>query len=470
MHTTGKKRLQEFFAPQKKYFRPAPQAPRRSKRPSSRVSDDSPFLCYTQAAMSAVAVIGGGPSGIMAAIAAAKGGEAAVVFDRAAPLATILRTGGGRCNLSNAAADLGQLAAAYPRGGKFLLSVFSRFGVPETLEWFRSRGLPLAVEEEGRVFPASGRAGDVRDLLLREARRVGVTLRGGTVVRRIERTAEGFGLTTGGPASRSASAASFSAVILAAGGDWRNPPGCGYRLAASLGHSITPLAPSLTGLRVSESWPRGLAGLTLTCIRAQAFFQGRKVADERGDLLFTHRGISGPLAFRVSARSAFLPYSPQAPLALTLSLVPDLRPARVEEEIQSAMNAHPRQAVATALGRYAPRSLNLALLALAEIDAAKNCSQLSRTERNRIAALLCGVPLSVTGRENETAMVCAGGVALEEVTPSTMESRIVPGLFFCGEVLDIDGFTGGFNLQAAWSTGWLSGLGAASAVSRALES
>jgi predicted Rossmann fold flavoprotein len=187
-------------------------------------------------------------------------------------------------------------------------------------------------------------------------------------------------------------------------------------------------------------------------------------------MLFTHRGISGPLAFRISARSAFLPFSPQAPLALTLSLVPDLRPARVEEEIQSAMNAHPRQAVATALGRYAPRSLSLAMLALAQIDAAKSCSQISRVERGRIAALLSGVPLSVRGREDETAMVCAGGVALEEVAPKTMESRIVPGLYFCGEMLDIDGFTGGFNLQAAWSTGRLAGLGAASAVSRALES
>lgn len=409
--------------------------------------------------MSAVAVIGGGPSGIMAAITAAEGGAAAVVFDRAAPLATILRTGGGRCNLSNAASDPRQLAAGYPRGGKFLLSVFSRFGVPETLGWFRSRGLPLAVEEEGRIFPASGRAGDVRDLLLQEARRVGTRLRGGTAVRKVERTAEGFRVTTGGPAGRSTGAAAFSAVILAAGGDWRNPPGCGYRLAASLGHSITPLAPSLTGLRVSEAWPRGLAGLTLPGIRAQTLFQGRKVADERGDLLFTHRGISGPLAFRISARSAFLPFSPQVPLALTLSLVPDLRPARMEEEIQSAMKAHPRQVVATALGRYAPRSLSLALLALAEIDAAKSCSQISRVERNRIAELLCGLQLSVTGREEETAMVCAGGIDLDEVTPSTMESRIVPGLFFCGEVLDIDGFTGGFNLQAAWSTGWLAGLG-----------
>jgi len=417
--------------------------------------------------MSGVAVIGGGPSGIMAAITAAEGGAAAVVFDRAAPLATILRTGGGRCNLSNAASDLRQLAAGYPRGGKFLLSVFSRFGVPETLEWFRSRGLPLAVEEEGRIFPASGRAGDVRGLLLQEARRVGARLRGGTAVRKVERTAEGFRVATGGPSGRSTGAAAFSAVILAVGGNWRNPPGCGYRLAASLGHSITPLAPSLTGLLVSEAWPRGLAGLTLPRIRAQAFFQGRKVADEGGDLLFTHRGISGPLAFRISARSAFLPFSPQAPLALTLSLVPDLRPARMEEEIQSAMKAHPRQVVATALGRYAPRSLSLALLALAEIDAAKSCSQISRTQRRAIAELLCGLPLSATGREEETAMVCAGGVALEEVTASTMESRIVPGLFFCGEVLDIDGFTGGFNLQAAWSTGWLSGLGAASAVSRA---
>jgi predicted Rossmann fold flavoprotein len=429
--------------------------------------------------MNAVAVIGGGPSGIMAGITAAEGGAAAVVFDSAAPLATILRTGGGRCNLSNAVSDPRQLAAGYPRGGKFLLSVFSRFGVPETLEWFRSRGLPLVVEEEGRVFPASGKAADVKDLLLRESRRLGVRLRGGTAVRLIEHAGEGFRLATGGPGSRPKAGEAFSAVVLATGGDWRNPPGSGYRLAASLGHSITRLAPSLTGLHVSEPWPRSLAGLTLADVQARAHWDGRKAADERGDLLFTHRGISGPLAFRISARSAFLPFSPRAPLALTLSLVPDRSHARLEEEIQSAMSAHPRQAVATALGRYAPRSLCLALLALAGIDAAKSCSQVSRSERGRIAALLGGAQVSVTGREEQTAMVSAGGVALDEVTPSTMESRIVPGLFFCGEVLDIDGFTGGFNLQAAWSTGRLAGLGAgrasmglgaASSVSHAPES
>jgi len=419
--------------------------------------------------MNAVAVIGGGPAGIMAAITAAAEGAQAVVFDRAAPLATILRTGGGRCNLSNAAADLGQLVSSYPRGGKFLLSVFSRFGVPETLGWFRSRGLPLAVEEQDRVFPASGKAEDVRDLLLGEARRHGVKLRGGTAVRRVERTAGGFRLITGDSAGRSPSPARFAALVLATGGDWRNPTGSGYRLAASLGHTITPLAPSLAGLLTAESWPRGLSGLTLHGVQARAHFDGRKAVDERGDLLITHRGISGPLAFRISARSAFLPFSPQAPLRVLLSLLPDLAPAQAEEELKGAMGSHPRQAIATALGGYAPRSLCLAVLALAGIDPARSSSQISRTERKAIAELLCGLPLSVTGREEETAMVCAGGIALDEVTPSTMESRIVPGLFFGGEVLDIDGYTGGFNLQAAWSTGWLAGLGS-SRVARGLGS
>jgi predicted Rossmann fold flavoprotein len=410
--------------------------------------------------MESVAVIGGGPSGIMAAITAAEGGSPVVVFDRAAPGATILRTGGGRCNLANAVFEAPLLAENYPRGGMFLISAFSRFGARETLTWFRGRGLPLVEEEEGRVFPASGRAADVRDLLLAEARRLGVRLRGGTAVRRLERTAQGFNVSPGRSGGAQAPPVPASAVIIATGGDWKCLPGSGYGLARSLGHSITALAPSLTALLASDRWTHGLSGVTLRRVRARAFFDGRRVADEIGDLLFTHRGISGPLALRISSRTAFLPLSGEAPIRLSLSLVPDLSPGQAEKDLQGALIAHPRQTVAAALGRYAPRSLALVLLGLAEVEPVTCCSQITRTQRMALGGLLCGLPLSVTGREKGSEMVSAGGVALDEVTPSTMESRLVPGLFFCGEVLDIDGFTGGFNLQAAWSTGYLAGLGA----------
>ncbi len=410
--------------------------------------------------MDAVAVIGGGPAGLMAAVAAAGEGAAVTVFDAAAPGATILRTGGGRCNLSNALADPRELCARYPRGGKFLLSVFARFGSTETLGWFRGHGLRLTVEDEGRVFPASGKAADVRDLLVREATRLGVILRGGTAVTGLERAEGCFHvLTAGGKGSR-ASGGEWHRVIVATGGSWKAPRGSGYRLASGLGHTVTPLAPSLTGLTAAEGWVGRLAGVTLPRVRAVVHHEGRRVADEAASLLFTHRGISGPLAFRISSRCAFLPFDRGRPLRVSLHLAPGLAPGAVEAALVGTAGERPRQAVLAALGRWVPRSLGLALIGLAGVDPALPCGQLPRSGRHSLAALLCGMPVTLTGREQGSEMVTAGGIALDEVTPATMESRIVRGLYLAGELLDIDGFTGGFNLQAAWSTGRLAGLAA----------
>jgi predicted Rossmann fold flavoprotein len=399
----------------------------------------------------------------MAAVEAAGAGAAVVLFDRAGPGATLLRTGGGRCNLTNAVFETRTLAASYPRGGLFLLSAFSRFSVRETMEWFAARGLPLVQEDGGRVFPASGKAADVRAVLLEEAGRLQVRLRGGTAVRQVQRTGQGFRVVTGEKQEGEGPGAAFDALVLATGGDLSNPPGSGYGLAASLGHGVTPLAPSLAALLVAERWARGLAGVTLPLARARAARGGKRIADEEGALLFTHRGISGPLAFRLSARAAFLPLSTEDPLPVTISIAPDLGPAQAEEQLAAAAAARPRQAVLTALANLVPRSLGLALLGLAGVEPSTAGSQLPRAGRRAIAHLLCGLPVTVTGREKGSEMVCAGGIPLDEVNPATMESRIVPGLFLCGELLDVDGFTGGFNLQAAWSTGHLAGLGAASA-------
>jgi len=412
--------------------------------------------------MSRIVVAGGGPAGFMAAIAAREraGGAEVVVRDAGVPLATLLRTGGGRCNLTNASFGPRDLPSQYPRGGSFLLSTFVRFGVEETMEWFRSRGIPLVVEDEGRVFPASGRAEDVKDLLLSEARRLGVRVRARAPVTRIERLAAGF---IAAPEER------CDAVVVATGGDWGDREGSGYRLARALGHSTTQLAPSLRALTTAEGWPASLAGLALRGVRVVARFEGRKVSDETGDLLFTHRGVSGPLAFRVSARCALLPYSPRSPLSILIALVPGGKAPGAgfrerEEELLALLTARPRQSIASVLRAHAARPLAAALCGIAGIDAGKPGSQATREERRALARLLDALPLTVTGSEEGSEMVAAGGIRLAEVYPRTMESRIVPGLFFCGEVLDVDGFTGGFNLQAAWSTGRLAGLGAAARI------
>jgi predicted Rossmann fold flavoprotein len=420
--------------------------------------------------MSSVAIIGGGPAGFMAAIAAAQarqeraGGISAAapaapptvtVFDSGIPLATILRTGGGRCNIANSLADKQQLAAQYPRGGKFLFSPFARFGPREVITWFVSRGCPLVEEEGGRMFPRTGRAEDVRDLLAGEAKRLGVKVHAQQAVTGILRTPGGFEVLT----ARGAQA--FDRVVIATGGDAKAPPGSGYALAASLGHTITPLAPSLAALVTRETWPGTLAGLTLRQARISARFAGKKAAVETGDVLFTHGGISGPLAFRLSSRCAFLALSAETPLELQLSPLPDRTAQEIETALLAFIGRSPHQRAAEAVRQLVPRSLAEAIVDMVRVDPMLPCSRLGREERKSIVSLVERLPLTVIDREKGNEMVTAGGIVLTEVDPRTMGSRLVPGLFFCGEVLDIDGFTGGFNLLAAWSTGRCAGLAAA---------
>ncbi len=442
--------------------------------------------------MKRIAIVGGGPAGFMAAIAAGGDGPPrpgrppvtpsshdleVVIFDRGAPLATLLRTGGGRCNLANATPDARELATAYPRGSKFLLSAYARFGAKKTMAWFEEHGLPLAVEAGGRVFPASRRASDVRDLLLSLAAARGARVLARHAVHRIARRAGAFQVTVADlaavpPAGRllagrpsapprpSESTETFDAVIIATGGDSSDPEWSGYRLARAFGHSVTRMAPALTALVTAERWPGEAAGLTLPDVRITARFQDRVVADERGSLLFTHRGISGPLAFRISSRCAFLPYDGGSPLALVLSLFPDDGSADVARRLDTALARSARRTVAAVLRGLVPRPLAALVLGQLGILAVRQAAQVSRDDRTALARAIAAVPLTVTAAEAEGEIVTAGGIELHLVEQRTMESRIVPRVFFCGEVLDIDGFTGGYNLQAAWTTGRLAGLGA----------
>ena len=442
--------------------------------------------------MKRIAIVGGGPAGFMAAITAAgneqkraarssRGSDAqdveVVVFDRGAPLATLLRTGGGRCNLTNATYDSRELAASYPRGAKFLLSAYARFGAKKTMAWFEEHGLPLAVEGGGRVFPASRRASEVRDLLLTLARSRGVRVLARHGIGRISRRSGSFQLTVTDlaavpPAGRLRGALrqaapaplesveTFDAVVIATGGDSTDPEGSGYRFARAFGHSVTRMAPALTALVTAERWPSEVSGLTLPDARLRARFQGRAVADERGSLLFTHRGISGPLAFRISSRCAFLPYDGRQPLELTLSIFPDDGLPELARRLDAALARHPRQSVSAVLRGLVPRSLASLVLEKERILPTRQAAQVGRDDRARLVQAIGEVPLTVTAAQHEGEIVTAGGIELHLVEQRTMESRIVPRLFFCGEVLDIDGFTGGFNLQAAWTTGRLAGLGA----------
>jgi predicted Rossmann fold flavoprotein len=412
-----------------------------------------------------IVVVGGGASGIMAAIAAAEAGREqarpsdtppaeVTVLDAGEPLSKLLRTGGGRCNLTNAVSDPRRLIEAYPRGGKFLLSAFHRVGTVEVMAWFSARGLDLKIEEDGRVFPASGRAAEVKDILLSTARHLGVRVRGRTPALGLSPREAGFTVHTPRQELQA------DAVILATGGDWHDRKGSGYRLARELGHGVTPLRPSLSGLVLRGSRAGRLAGLTMPDARIRAFFKGQREADERGSLLFTHKGVSGPVVFRVSSRCAFIPYSPSSPLELSISFVPDRTAGKLAERLEELLTRRPRQNTVSALRTFLPRSIAEAVVEEAGAAPTLPAGQVSRAVRERIARLVTGFAMEAVGLDHGGEIVTAGGIRLQEVDPRTMESRMRPGLFFCGEILDIDGFTGGYNLQAAWATGRLAGLSA----------
>jgi len=363
-----------------------------------------------------IAVIGGGPAGFFAAINAAESAQVDI-YEKNVPLKTILWTGNGRCNLSNNIADFKELASHYPRGEKFLYSIFSRFGVKETLEWFNSQGLKTYVQKDNRIFPQTDQAATVRNLLLKKAEEKNVKIIKSAV--------------TEAPLNN------YDAVIISTGGK-------NHELAKKLGHNITKLKPSLTSLNSNAQWIKGLAGVSVKNARVQAFFKSKKVSDLTGDFVFTHQGLSGPVILDTSAYCAYL----EPPFLLKVSFVSNFNSEELETD----------KSISNILKPYIPKSLAVNLLAANNINPDKKCSSLTQKEKQVISKILLETEIKITKPAKEGEIVTAGGVDLKEVDPRTMESKLVKGVYFCGEVLDIDGLTGGFNLQMCWSTGYLAGL------------
>lgn len=404
--------------------------------------------------MTKIGLIGGGPAGFMAAITAAEdyNNLQIEIFEKADPLKTILYTGGGRCNITNATFDYKKLASNYPRGEKFLYSAFSRFGVKETIDWFNSHGVALYTQDDGRIFPRSDDANTIRDMFLNRAKELGIKVRSHTPVSRIEAKQDKFYLST------DKNNYEFDEVIIATGGSHRKFEGSGYELAKHLGHSITDLKPALTAFVTKEKWISGLSGVTVKDVQISAMFKDKSVAKERGDLLFTHKGVSGPAILKLSSQCAFLDYSESEPISLYINFVPDKSSDQFEKELLKIFDENSKKNLDNILSDYAPRSVIAEVLCNESIDQDKKPSQITKEERKKIVKLLTAFSLSAKAPAPEGEMVTAGGVSLDEVNPKTMESKIVKNLYFCGEVLNIDGFTGGFNLQSAWSTGYIAGI------------
>ncbi|MBD3242401.1 MAG: aminoacetone oxidase family FAD-binding enzyme [Chitinivibrionales bacterium] len=398
-----------------------------------------------------IAIVGGGPAGVFAALARRElGPDIPVTLFEASdqPLRKVLLSGGGRCNLTNATFDPRALSECYPRGGKALIGPFSRFGPRETMAWFEAHGVALTVEDHGRVFPRSGRARSVVDCLSGEAIRLGVDMRCGQSIRRVvaDESSGGFRVE---PAD--SEAMHCTQVLLAMGGGPRE----GYSLAEELGHTVEPPVPSLFGLRLQDPSLVALAGLAVD--DAQLTIAGTRLRS-RGAVLITHEGLSGPAVLTLSSLAARELHHAGYEAELTICWLPRLSSEELHEQLASRRTTTPRAIVNATTVPPLPRRLWQLLVQRAGIADTLQWANLSSRHLRDLARMLTACRVQVTGRSvHKEEFVTCGGVRLGEVDLRTMQSRRRPGLFFAGELLDIDGPTGGYNLQAAWTTGRLAG-------------
>jgi len=405
-----------------------------------------------------IVIAGGGAAGMMAAITAARAGADVVLLEPNEKVGRKLYiTGKGRCNVANNC-GLENLMASIPRNGKFLYSAFSRFGPTDTMAFFEGLGVKLKTERGNRVFPVSDRAADIVDALFFELRRRKVELRRA----RVTGLAVQEGILTGVRTGDGGEIKDCKALVLATGGasyPRTGSTGDGYGLAQSVGHTIKPIRGSLVPLESGDPCCAALQGLSLRNVELNVKNEkGRTVFREQGELLFTHFGLSGPLVLSASAHMDFSSHGYTAHIDLKPALDGQKLDARLLRDFEERAN----QDYANALGGLVPRSMVPVLVERTGIPADTKVHDVRREQRHRLLEALkdFSVPLSGT-RPVEEAVVTSGGVAVGEVDPRTMESKKVKGLYFAGELLDVDGYTGGFNLQIAWSTGYAAGLAAA---------
>lgn len=399
-----------------------------------------------------VAVIGGGPAGMLAAgEAAARGHDVTLLEKNEKTGKKLYLTGKGRCNLTNACA-VEDMFQNIPRNPKFLYSALYGFTNQDIIALVEKMGTPTKVERGGRVFPVSDHSSDVLRALADYVRKSGAKLRLHAHVQTLKKREEGgFLLTVNG------SEEAYDAVILCTGGlsyPSTGSTGEGYAFAKGLGHTIMPCKPSLIALATREEWPQRAMGLSLRNVTLQAVRKGKVLYSELGELLFTHFGVSGPLVLSASSRIADDP----AGVSLFIDLKPGLAAEALDKRLVRDFEANARRRFINALDGLLPAKLIPIVVELSGIPAEMNAAEVTRAQRQSLCVLLKALPLTVEGaRRIEEAVITRGGVSVKEINASTMESKLASGLFFAGEIIDTDAYTGGFNLQIAFSTGALAG-------------
>ena len=409
--------------------------------------------------MNNVAIIGGGAAGLLAGIAAAQDGAKVTIFEKMRiPGKKMLITGKGRCNITNAC-ELPEIIKNLPGNGRFLNSALRGFTNDDIVYLLESNGLPTKVERGGRIFPVSDTAKDVVDTLVKIYSHLGGRLQTDKKVLEIvckDGAVEGIKTIDGFYAA--------DAVVLAAGGasyPGTGSDGGGAKLAKKAGHSIVPLKPSLVPLEIDYPYVEDLQGLSLRNVEATLLGDGKKLGVEFGEMLFTHFGVSGPIVLSLSNLAAKA-LSEGKDVELVIDLKPALSEAKLDARIQRDFVEYSRKQLVNGMKDLLPQRLIPVVCDMAFLDEEKFINQISREERHRLMKTLKGFSVPITGtRPIAEAIVTAGGVSVKEINPKTMESKLVKGLYFAGEVMDVDGYTGGFNLQAAFSSGYAAGRAAA---------
>jgi predicted Rossmann fold flavoprotein len=401
--------------------------------------------------MTRIVIVGGGAAGFFAAIACAEAGTTAeiVILEKTSQfLSKVKISGGGRCNVTHACFNEREFAARFPRGERALIAPLKQFQASDTVAWFAARGVKLKTERDGRMFPVTDSSQTIIDCLLDAARAHGVKLKANCGVERVAKNAAGgFELTLSNGENLSC-----DRLLLATGGC--RTPALG-QLAVSLGHTLEAPVPSLFTFHIATPWLRGLAGISVES--AEVSIAETKLR-ERGALLITHWGLSGPVVLRLSAWGARVLHQMDYHCALRVNWLPQWNDEKLAQEFETRRKSQAARFVVNSPIAPAPARLWEQLVLAAGIARDTRWSALSRPSQHKLIQQLLRGDFPVSGKSlNKDEFVTCGGVKLGEVDFKTMQSRICPGLFFAGELLDIDGITGGFNFQAAWTTGWIAG-------------
>ena len=408
--------------------------------------------------MKRVVVIGGGAAGLMTAVIAGREGAKVTLLEKMNYVGKKMGiTGKGRCNITNAC-DMSDFIKNTPGNGKFLYGAYERFTNEDLLQLLHDAGLETKVERGGRVFPASDSALDVRNTFMKLMKHYGVDVH---LEEPVKKLLVNDGVVTGVVTDKETYHA--DAVVIATGGKSypaTGSTGDGYMLAAQVGHTITDIRPSLVPIVTEESWVKDLMGLSLRNVELSVVAKNKVQAKMFGEMMFTHFGITGPIVLSLSHTVGKLMRKKNiGTIGLDINLKPALSSETLDKRLQKDFDLYSKKQLINGMKDLLPSRLIPLIIELAGIDPQKPINQISKEERQQIGYMLQHMPLTVKGlRPVEEAIVTAGGISLKEFNPKTMESKLVKGLYGAGEVLDIDAFTGGYNLQAAFSTGYVAAM------------